>query len=83
MEDERSVIVTFDAEKVEAEKESMLRIFTEMDDGIELPIEHKKIAAQALYERILSKKEIHLLAMEADYIKLKAPSSLLDISYYE
>lgn len=83
MEDNRSAIITFDTEKVETEKRAMLSIFTEMDDGIGMPVEHKKVAAQALLERVLSKKEIHLLAIEADYIKLKAPSSVLNIAYYD
>lgn len=56
MEVNRSAILTFDTEKVESEKEPILKIFTEMNDAIGMPIEHKKIAAQALLERILSKK---------------------------
>jgi hypothetical protein len=82
MEDDRSAIITFNIEKVEASQELMLTIFTEMDDGIGMPVEYKEGAAHALLKRILSRKEIHLQAIEADYIKLKAPDAVMNIAYY-
>ena len=81
-EDDRSAIITFNIEKVEASQELMLTIFTEMDDGIGMPIEHKEGAAHALLKRILSRKEIYLQGIEADYIKLKAPEAVMNIAYY-
>lgn len=83
MSSEQSAIVSFNLEKVTSSQAIVLELFTEMDDGIGMPLEYKKVAALALLERVLSKKEIHLLAIEADYLSRKAPDIIVDISYYD
>jgi|GEM_PF-6317154 len=83
MNENLSAIVSFNIREVELAQVDIIGIFTEMDDGIGMPIEHRKVAAQALFNRIISGEEIHLLAEEADYIKLKAPNTICAIKYYE
>ena len=80
--DNRSAIISFNIDEVDVSSRLMLKIFTEMDDGIGMPQHFKEEAAKALLDRIVAGKEIHLLAIEADYIKSQAPEVVLDIEYY-
>ena len=81
--DNRAAIVTFDIEKVTNNKEKLLQLFFEVDDGLDIPEEHRRESSKALLNRILAKEEIHLLAIEADFIKSKLPDVVLEINYYE
>lgn len=83
MDDNRVAIVTFDVDKVAGNKELMLSLFFEMDGGLDMGSEFKESAAQALFDRILANEEIHLLGIEAYFLKGKAPRIVLDINYYE
>jgi len=65
MKEDLAAIVEFNINQVEQSKKEILKIFTEMDDGIGMPIEHRRRGAKALFNRIESGKDIHLLAIEA------------------
>ena len=82
-EENLSAIVTFSIDEVTKDKTKAIELFTEMDDNLGMSIEFKDAAANALFERIVANKEIHLLAIEAEFIKNKAPKLILSINYYE
>ncbi len=83
MDDERAAIVTFDLAEVAENKEEMLRLFSTLDDDLNMPTDFKVESAKALLRRILAHEEIHLLAGEALFLKEKAPKSVLKIIYYD
>lgn len=75
--------MTFDIDKVKNNREVLLQLFFEVDNGMDMPEEHRRDSSTALLNRILRNEEIHLLAVEADYIKRKLPAVVVNIDYYE
>lgn len=83
MDEDQAAIVAFDIAEVAKNQGEMLRLFNEMDDGLNMPDDFKMEAAKALLKRVLANEEIHLLAMEAEFLKANAPGTIVSVSYYD
>ncbi|NRA89329.1 MAG: hypothetical protein HRU28_18515 [Rhizobiales bacterium] len=82
MSDNQAAIITFKVKKVALAKARVLQVFTEMDDGLDMSLEHKTISALALFERVVANEEIHLLAIEVDYILAELPNIVASVKSY-
>jgi len=83
MDEDQAVIVAFDIAEVAKNRDGMLGLFNEMDDGLNMPSDFKMEAAKVLLNRVLANEEIHLLEMEAEFLKEKAPSTIVSVTYYD
>ena len=81
--DNRSAIVVFNIDEVASDEAGAIDVFTKMDDGLEMSLVFRKASAKALFDRIVGKNEIHLLAMEAEFLSNQAPQFILGINYCE
>ncbi|GLS28104.1 hypothetical protein [Marinibactrum halimedae] len=82
-EDNRCAIVVFNIDEVASDEAKAIDIFTRIDDGLDMSLEFRKTAAKSLFDRIVINNEVHLLAVEADFVRNQAPEFILGINYYE
>lgn len=79
MDEYRTVIVTFDIEKVSQNRDEVFRVFLEMDDGLNMEEKFKIESSHALLERILSSEDVYLLEAESEYLIRRLPELIINI----